>query len=470
MRKDNHRNKKIHTKKMKQIEKKVSLLCSALLSFSLFFSLTGCSSSYAPSAMESTGEITTSEPVTQTSVNSTEEPAAADPVSFGSMAEKETAESLTHLPQSETEIPAVITDFSVTLFQNSLEADHNTLISPLSVLYALGMAANGAKGETLSQMESVLGLSISDLNDYLYTFSNNLPQGEKYKLYPANSIWLKQGDGFTPEEAFLQMGKEKYNADIYEAAFNTSTVREVNRWVKQHTDGMIDSILSDLSDDAVMILVNALAFDAKWQNIYTEDQIRERMFTKEDGSQQKIELMFSEEHDYLKTDDAEGFIKYYADRKYAFAALLPDEGISIADFTASLTGEKIQNVLSNPQNIQVKSAIPKFKSDYSIEMSQILQQMGMEDAFYASRSDFSGIGQSDNGPLYISQVMHKTFICLDENGTKAGAATALALNESCSIEPEEPKTVYLNRPFVYMILDCETNIPVFMGTVMSVEE
>lgn len=470
MRKENRRNKKNPYKKIKHFEKKFSILCSALLSFSLFLSLTGCSSSYTPSSVGSTGEITTSVPVSPPSAKSTEDTAAADPASAGSMAEKEPAESLTHLPQSEAEIPAVITDFSVTLFQNSLEADHNTLISPLSVLYALGMAANGAKGETLSQMESVLGLPVSDLNDYLYTFSNTLPQGEKYKLYPANSIWLKQGDGFTPEEAFLQMGKEKYNADIYEAAFNTSTVREVNRWVSQHTDGMIDSILSDLSDDAVMILVNALAFDAKWQNIYTEDQIREGMFTKEDGSQQKIKLMYSEEQDYLKTDDAEGFIKYYADRKYAFAALLPTEGISIADFTASLTGEKIQNILSNPQDIKVKAAIPKFKSDYSIEMSQILQQMGMEDAFHASRSDFSGIGQSDNGPLYISQVMHKTFICLDENGTKAGAATTLVMNEMCAIEPKEPKTVYLNRPFVYMILDCETNIPVFIGTVMSVEE
>jgi serine protease inhibitor len=249
--------------------------------------------------------------------------------------------------------------------------------------------------------------------------------------------------------------------------FNNSTLNDINNWVEENTDGMIKDILDRIPKAAVMYLVNALAFDAEWNNIYYDYQVREGVFTKEDGVQQQAELMYSMEHQYLADTNAVGFIKYYADKKYAFAALLPDENISVIDYVDSLTGEKLASMLANPAGIQVNTAIPKFESENSIEMNDILKAMGMTDAFDYTVSDFSGIGSSIDGNLYISRVLHKTFIAVDEKGTKAGAATVEEMKDM-SAEPKEIKTVYLDRPFVYMLIDCEANLPVFIGTLMDI--
>ena len=362
-----------------------------------------------------------------------------------------------------------VTDLAVRLFQQSVEDGKNMLISPLSIINALAMTANGAEGKTLSQMEEVFGLSVSELNEYLYAYTKALPAGEKYKLSIANSIWFKDEESFTVEPGFLQANADWYGAGLYKVPFNNSTLSDINNWVEENTDGMIKDILDSIPKAAVMYLVNALAFDAEWNNIYYDYQVREGVFTKEYGIQQQAELMYSMEHQYLVDTNAVGFIKYYADKKYAFAALLPDENISVIDYVDSLTGEKLASMLANPADKKVNTAIPKFESENSIELNDILKAMGMTDAFDYTVSDFSGIGSSKDGNLYISRVLHKTFIAVDEKGTKAGAATVVEMEAgSAMIEPEEIKTVYLDRPFVYMLIDCEANLPVFIGTVMDI--
>ena len=212
---------------------------------------------------------------------------------------------------------------------------------------------------------------------------------------------------------------------------------------------------------------NALSFDAEWQSIYYDHQVRDSIFTKEDGTTSKVKLMYSTEGDYLETEQAEGFLKYYADRKYAFAALLPKEGVTVSELLASLTGEELRRILEHPVKITVHGAIPEYESEYSVQMNQILQEMGMADAFDIYKADFSGIGSQRDGNLYISGVVHKTFIEVSERGTRAGAATMVAVNGGAGM-PSESRTVYLDRPFVYMIVDCESNLPVFIGTVISV--
>ena len=176
-------------------------------------------------------------------------------------------------------------------------------------------------------------------------------------------------------------------------------------------------------------------------------------------------MMYSSEYAYLQEEQAQGFIKYYSDRKYAFAALLPEEGVSLRDYVASLTGERLYELLSDPVEIDVETAIPKFEAEYDILLNPVLEGMGMQSAFDPGAADFSGIGTSLNGNLYISRVLHKTYIAVDEKGTKAGAATAVEIQDECCIEPAEKRIVYLDRPFVYMIIDCQENLPVFIGTV-----
>ena len=363
-----------------------------------------------------------------------------------------------------------IANFAVSLFQNSVAAGDNALISPVSVLCALAMTANGAGGETLSQMEAVFGLSVPALNAYIHAYMESLPSGEKNRVSLANSIWVKDDDGLMVKPDFLQTNANYYGASVYKAAFDEDTLDAINNWVGENTGGMIDSILDSIPEEAVMYLINAVAFDAEWENIYTEDEVRDGTFTTESGETRAVQMMYSDEGKYLDDGNATGFLKYYADGEYAFVALLPNEGESLSDYISSLTGEGLLDTIRNAQDFKVEAAVPKFQDEYSVEMSDILKSMGMTDAFNGGLADFSGLGASESGNIFISRVIHKAYIAVDEKGTKAGAATAVEMSLTSAIDPSEVKTVYLDRPFVYAIIDCVTDLPVFIGTVTDTGE
>ena len=363
---------------------------------------------------------------------------------------------------------ADVTDFAIRLFKASEESGKNTLISPLSVLCALAMTANGAEEETLAQMEEVLGMTTEELNLYLYSYMQNLPQGEKYKLSLANSIWFTEDERFTVNQDFLQTNANYYGADIYKAPFDKQTLKDINNWVKQNTDEMIPEILDQIPSEAIMYLVNALAFEAEWSEIYEKHQVKDGEFTKEDGTKQDVKFMYGSEGTYLEDEKATGFMKRYKGGKYAFVAMLPNEGVSVSEYIASLDGESLNALLANPQYATVHTSIPKFETEYKVEMSEILKSMGMTEAFDMYNADFEGLGTSTGGNIYISRVLHKTFISVGEKGTKAGAATVVEMKDGAAAEPTEPKEVYLDRPFVYMLVDCENNIPFFIGTMMDV--
>ncbi len=379
------------------------------------------------------------------------------------------AKAVDVLPDMEAGAEAAA-DFGVRLFQNSMEEGKNTLISPLSVLYALAMTANGAEGNTLAQMEQVLGMDTAELNGFMLAYMDSLPESKVYKLNLANSIWFKDDPRFVVEQSFLQTNADYYGAGAYKAAFDEGTRSDINNWVKEHTDGMIPEIIDEIPEEAVMYLVNALAFDAEWQEVYEEYQVRPGTFTQEDGSQTEIELMHSEERRYLEDGMATGFIKYYKDKHYAFVALLPNEGVSVQEYVEGLTGTHLLEMLSDPEKITVFAAIPKFETEYSIEMSEVLMEMGMTDAFDFRTADFSRLGtyQADGMNICINRVLHKTFISVTEQGTKAGAATAVEMAAYGALEIQEFKEVVLDRPFVYMLIDCQTNLPFFIGTMMDV--
>lgn len=364
-----------------------------------------------------------------------------------------------------------VTDFAVRLFKAGAKDGENVLISPLSVLYALAMTANGAQEETLAQMEDVLGVSTGTLNEYLFEYMKNLPQGEDYALKPANSVWFTDDERFTVNDDFLQTIADYYKAEIYKAPFDNNTLRDINIWVNEKTDGMIPEILDEIPPEAVMYLVNALAFEAEWQEPYTEYQVREGEFTREDGTKQKAEFMYGTESAYLEDENATGFMKSYKDGKYAFVALLPKEGVSLTEYTDSLDGKALSDLLANPKAGTVYTSIPKFETEYSAEMSDTLKSMGMTDAFDSYAADFLKLGHSDGGNIFINRVLHKTFISVGEKGTKAGAATAVEMNdESADVLPIVPVEIYLDRPFVYMLVDCENNIPFFIGTMADMEK
>ena len=361
-----------------------------------------------------------------------------------------------------------VADFAVRLFQQSLEDEENTLISPLSALMALAMTSNGAKGNTLEQMEEAFGLNRESLNEYLAYYNAQLPR-ERSKFDISNSIWFRDADFLHVEDVFLKKNFQYYDADIYKAPFDANTLKDINHWVEEKTDGLIKNVLDEITEAAVMYLINALIFEAEWQTTYKSDEVRNKTFTTENGQQQNVELMYSMEDLYLENEDATGFIKYYKNREYAFVALLPKEGKTVQQCAEGLTGETLRNLLENPTQIAVDAAIPAFKTEYKVLLNDVLMQMGMSDAFNGAIADFTGLGTSDRGNIFISRVIHKTYIEVSPKGTKAGAATVVEMEDECAPWFEEMKTVHLDRPFIYMLIDCENNQPFFMGTVMEVE-
>ena len=266
---------------------------------------------------------------------------------------------------------ALIADFGLRLFQASFEEDENTLISPFSVLAALAMTANGAEEETLSQMEAVLGQSRGALNSW-YKFGTV----EDNVLHLANGIWFKDDPGLAVKEEFLQKNAEYFDAGIYKAPFDDTTLQDINSFVEENTNGMVKDILDKIPEEAVMYLVNALAFEAQWQEIYKENQVHDATFMTENSIRQDMELMWSEENLYLENDLATGFIKPYQSRndRYAFAALLPKEGISVKELVEGLDGKHLQSLLANPQTVKVNAAIPIFQVEFDTEMSEISAQ------------------------------------------------------------------------------------------------
>ena len=357
---------------------------------------------------------------------------------------------------------AAAADFALRLFRAANKSGKSTLLSPLSVLSALSMTANGAKDDTLAQMEKTLGMTQAELNEYFLSYRKLLEDSKSLRL--ANSIWFR--DGFAVNRDFLQTNADCYGADAYQAPFDNSTLKDINNWVNNKTDGMIPEILGELSKDTVMCLVNALAFDCKWQEEYEEDDIRSGEFTCADGSKRTVDFLHSGESEYLETAYATGFLRPYKDSRYAFAALLPNQGVSLEQLLADLDGVALRDLLENPKWESVSVSLPKFETSYDTELSQVLKGMGMELPF-SEQADFSGLGGTAGDGVHISRVLHKTFLSVDETGTKAAAATAVMMEKAAAPDDLRSHLVNLDRPFLYMVIDRETNLPLFIGTMLD---
>ncbi len=374
-----------------------------------------------------------------------------------------TASNKTEDPQALANGGPKAADFAARLIKACYKDGENTLVSPLSVLCALAMTANGADRNTLAQMEKTLGMDTAELNSFFLSYMKTLASKKNGKLSLANSIWFTDDKSFEADQRFLQTNADYFKAELYKTRFDGTDAPKnaINGWVKEKTDGMIPEIIDRIPDNIIMYLINALAFDAEWQEIYYERQVRDGQFTNAGEQKKTVPFMYSQEHEYLETANATGFIKNYKGGDYAFVALLPKEGSTVAELVASLDGEALTALLASPEGAQVQAAIPKFETKYSAELSKVLSAMGMPEAFDEDRADFSRMGKAA-GNIYISRVLHKTFISVNEKGTRAGAATAVEMDTK-SAAPFNMKRVYLDRPFVYMLIDRTTNVPFFIG-------
>ena len=350
-------------------------------------------------------------------------------------------------------------DFTMELFNAAYEGG-DALISPVSVLAALAMAEAGAEGETLSQMEEVFGVDAETMRLALSAYMSSVA-GTEAKT--ANAIWFRDDGSFAPNEDFLADCASFAGADVFADEFTGALAGRINGWISEHTDGMIKDVLDKVDPSAVMYLVNALAFEADWAAQYREQQIRPGAFHAE-GGELEAELMYSEENVYLEGEGFTGFMKPYKGGRYAFAALLPDEDGSLEAMLGSLTGEKLAAALENAAEAEVNAGLPSFEGRTRTELSAALAGMGMTDAFDMGLADFSGMGESELGGIFISRVLHETFIEVTPQGTRAAAVTVIEAPAGAE-PPQDLKAVICDRPFAYMIVDTEYNVPLFFGVV-----
>ena len=362
--------------------------------------------------------------------------------------------------------------FALELFKKSFHGD-SALVSPLSALIALQMAANGAKGQTSEEMAHTLGGSMAteEMNRQLFNYWKQLENfsGNGAAFRTANAVWMTDREDFKVKNEFIYIINNTFDAAITRAPFNNAAVDAINEWCKKNTDGMIPDILGydDVNYDTIMVLLNAICFDALWDEQYEKYQCIEADFRGKKGDT-VVNMMYSDEGGYISGEHETGFFKTYRGR-FAFLALLPEEGMSMSEYLASLDGERFASLIRDARG-PVHAGIPQFKYDWSGSLVPALKAMGMTTPFTRS-ADFSGLGvMRDDSSIRISDVYQKTHIEVDPSGTKAAAVTAVMLaNEGMAYDPsQEWHTVILDRPFVYAIVDTGSFLPVFIGCMTDI--
>ena len=347
-------------------------------------------------------------------------------------------------------------NFTTSLLQQTFTGS-NILLSPLSVADALCLTMEGAAGETLAEMETVLGEK-ETMRSYFSTIRRE--SGEQLSM--ADSVWLRDDPALKVKDTFLAIAAEDYQAEIFSAPFDENTRKDINTWVEDKTDGEIQNFIDKIYDDDIMYLINTTLFDAKWQKKYENDDIRDCDFTALSGETTQVEMMYSDEHTYLENNFCTGLIKYYTEEKYAFAALLPNEDITIYQLVDRLDSNTLHELINGRISAEVEAGIPAFTGETKLELTDILPEMGMPLAF-SQGADFSDMATYDGGNLYIGRVLHQTRIEVNAQGTKAAAATAVVMESGAAETSSNSYTVILNRPFVYMLIDMQQEIPVFIG-------
>ena len=351
-----------------------------------------------------------------------------------------------------------ILDFSIDFFKHQIEDDENTIVSPQSLYFALGMTINGANGDTQQELINTLckGSDLQEFNDNISALIN---QTDTKTCNIANSIWLRDVQDLSLNSEFKKSSEEYFKSEIYTKKFDGKFVDTVNKWVSKNTDGMIDTILNEVpSEDTMMYLINAICFDAKWNDKYDDIQINENgKFTNSKGDIQDVVMLNSTEDTYLCDEQSTGFLKYYLGGKYAFMGILPNEDVSINDYMESLTGDSFINLYRSKisgNSVSVNVTIPEFKYTSEYLLNDTLKDMGISSAFDEFSADFSNMIDSNTYKLYMGKVIQKAYIQVDRNGTKASAITSISMNDATAML--ETYQVYLDRPFIYAIMDTDT--------------
>jgi len=359
-------------------------------------------------------------------------------------------------------------DFALRLFQRETEkTNKNVLISPFSAYEALSMTANGAAGETLKAMATVLGVpgtDLKELNGHNHAVLAALNSNDKVQMEIANAIY---SDLKTPFKAsFIELCRSVYQADAKSADFgNPATVASINTWCAKKTHGKIKKILEKLRFDEKMVLLNSVYFKGSWQDAFKSEDTKMQDFTLLTGKIKQVSMMHkSFNAGYLQGDGFQAVSIPYAGKKQMMYVFLPDKNVDIQGLRSQFTAQNWERWMGLFAGEKVNLAMPKYKVQFSTELSGALRAMGMSEAFDAS-SDFRNMFVHQKAA--ISRVLQKTYMDVNEEGTEAAAVTAVVMMaKSIRFEPK-PVDFVVDRPFIVALVDEDTSEILFLGAIVD---
>lgn len=345
----------------------------------------------------------------------------------------------------------------------------NVFISPLSVSMALNMTLNGAAGTTADEMKAALretGYAMEDINEYSRSLREALLRVDpSTTIGIANSIWYRQEESV--KEPFILANRTHYDAEVRAVDFSSpATLPAINGWCAKKTNNKITEVLDNIPENAFMYLINAVYFKGIWVTQFKKSDTKRASFRKADGTTQDVNMMAQKSTFGYTTDERCQYLEMdYGNKAFSMIVMLPNEGRTTRDVIEQLDNKHWSMIIKGICPTQVSLRMPRFKTEckYGLE-KKILPEMGMHIPF-TEAADFSGITDVS---IFISRVIHKTFVQVDEEGTEAAAVTVVE-TEYTSAGPS-PIHFHIDRPFIFAIREKSTGVILFIGEIGEVKE
>ncbi|NCA85301.1 MAG: serpin family protein [Clostridia bacterium] len=373
-----------------------------------------------------------------------------------------------HLTEKGAAVIGKSNDFGIQLFQKVAVAEPgNLMLSPLSASVALTMLMNGAEEETYNQINTMLGydgMTATEVNEtYRSLVTQLLAADASVQLDLANAVWYH--NSFVAKPDFLQTMQEAFDAQVQGLDFGSPAALEtINGWASQNTNGKIDQVLTEISPDAIMFLMNALYFKGSWSQKFDKNQTNDAAFHYHDGSTGNIPTMHGQVPGRLVAAPAYQAIEiYYGRKNFSMIILLPVADIDalMESLTPALWSDLTQQ-LGSAYEQEVDLSMPKFSFEYETELNEQLQVLGMIDAFVPGIANLTGIADAS---LHVSFVKQNTFVDVNEEGTEAAAVTTIGIELTSA--GDLPPQFIIDRPFLFFIREQTTNTLMFAGKVMA---
>ena len=370
--------------------------------------------------------------------------------------------------RSSASLVAAVNEFGFDLFHQLLQQNQqqNVFVSPVSIATALVMPYNGAAGETRQAMARTLKIQDIELqvvNEQTTNLLSTLKTADKdVQLSIANSLWSHQGMDFTPD--FLARNRQYFSANIATLDFaSPGAPAAINRWVDSTTQGKIKQIVERLDARDVLLLINALYFKGLWQDKFDKANTKDELFYLLDGNTKQVPMMSrSNRYAYLRGEHWQAVNVPYGNGSLGLYLFLPDHELRWSDFLKSMSYQNWEQWITQFRPTQGDIKLPRFKLEYDKELNDALKALGMDVAFTSGRADFTAMRVERD--LFISQVKHKTFIEVSEEGTTAAAATSVMMSRTAAT-PAEKFTFVADHPFFAAISDTQTGAVLFIGVI-----